>query len=358
MYNTGIYTSSKLFTGNEWLYNYAVVVNDGMIENLLPNNKLLVPATKHFNCLIPAFIDIQIYGAYEQLFSVFPTTTALEKLYQYCLAGKTAYFLPTIATNNVTAIHACIDAIKVYWQMGGKGCLGLHIEGPWINPIKKGAHIESLIHSPTIDEVQSLITYGKDVIKMITLAPEVCSKEIIAFIKNNNIVVSAGHSNALYEEATEHFNIGNITTVTHLYNAMSGLQHRQPGLVGATLNHSTVMASIIPDGYHVDFAAISIAKKIMQERLFVITDAVTTTKDGHYKHELFENKYESNGTLSGSALTMEKAVLNLMQYCNINFEEACRMCSLYPAKAINLDHEIGKIEVGYKAAFFDWPTEV
>jgi N-acetylglucosamine-6-phosphate deacetylase len=139
---------------------------------------------------------------------------------------------------------------------------------------------------------------------------------------------------------------------------MSGLQHRQPGLVGATLNHSTVMASIIPDGYHVDFAAISIAKKIMQERLFVITDAVTTTKDGHYKHELFENKYESNGTLSGSALTMEKAVLNLMQYCNINFEEACRMCSLYPAKAINLDHEIGKIEIGYKAAFFDWPTEV
>lgn len=353
MFTDGVYTANKIFTGTEWLYNHAVVVKDECIVDVMPVSKILVPATQHFDCLIPAFIDIQIYGAAEKLFSVYPTIDALESLYQHCIQNKTYHFLPTVATNTNEVIYNCIEAIKAYWQKEGKGCLGLHIEGPWINAEKRGAHVESLIHTPTIQEVTALLEYGKGVIKMITLAPEICTTEIVQLIQSYNVVVSAGHSNATYQEAIHSFGNG-INTVTHLYNAMSGLQHREPGMVGAVFNHSNVMASIIPDGYHVHFAAIKIAKQIMQERLFVITDAVTTTTTGYYQHYLAGEKYESNSILSGSALTMEKAVHNLVSHCGIELEEAFRMCSLYPAKVLGLENQLGKIEKGFKAHFVEW----
>jgi len=183
---------------------------------------------------------------------------------------------------------------------------------------------------------------------MITLAPELCSQEVIDLILSYNVVISAGHSNASYEQAKKSFASG-ITTVTHLYNAMSPLQHRAPGLVGAAMDGNQVMASIIPDGHHVDFAAIRIAKAVMKERLFIITDAVTETDKGGYQHQLAGDKYEAGGILSGSALTMGKSVRNLVDHCGIEWGEALRMCSLYPARLMGLENELGKIEKGYKA---------
>lgn len=242
-----------------------------------------------------------------------------------------------------------MDAVKDYWNKDGRGILGLHVEGPWINPVKRGAHVESLIHSPSLKQAEELLDYGKGVIKIITLAPEVCSKDILDLIRSFNIIISAGHSNASYKEAMDSFK-GGITMVTHLYNAMSPLQHRQPGLVGATMDHETIKASIIPDGHHVDYAAIRIAKQIMKERLFVITDAVTGTDKGYYQHQLAGDKYEAAGILSGSALTMGKAVKNLIEHADIETGEALRMCSLYPARVIGLEKELGKIDKGYKAS--------
>lgn len=353
----GVYSAARIFTGDEWLEDHSIVVQEGRIKDILPINKLFVPATQTVECLVPAFIDAQIYGAHEKLFSVFPEVDALHKLHSYCVEGGANHFLPTVATNTYEVFHACIDAVRQYWNEGGQGCLGLHIEGPWINKTKRGAHQEAIIHSPTIEQAKSLLEYGKDVIKMITLAPEVCSKEVVELVKSYGIVISAGHSNATYTEAMQSFDEGLITTVTHLYNAMSSLQHREPGLVGAAFNHSTIMSSIIPDGYHVDYAAIKIAKQIMGERLFVITDAVTTTDQGFYPHQLAGDKYESNNILSGSALTMKKAVQNLVAFCNVELDEALRMCSLYPAKVLELDNELGRIEVGYRAAFINWALD-
>jgi N-acetylglucosamine-6-phosphate deacetylase len=183
---------------------------------------------------------------------------------------------------------------------------------------------------------------------MITLAPEVCNQEVIDLVLSYGIVISAGHSNATYEQAKKSFGNG-ITTVTHLYNAMSPLQHRAPGLAGAAMDDKKVMASIIPDGHHVDYAAIRIAKQVMKERLYIITDAVTATDKGGYQHYLVGDKYEAGGILSGSALTMNKSVQNLVKYCDIELGEALRMCSLYPAQVIGLEKELGKIEKGYDA---------
>ena len=151
------------------------------------------------------------------------------------------------------------------------------------------------------------MAYGKGVIKIVTLAPEQCDDAVLQLFLDSGIVVSAGHSNANYQQATAAFDKG-ITAATHLFNAMSPLQHREPGLVGAIYNHPAAMSSLVPDGIHVDFAAVRISKKIMAARLFMITDAVTATNGGDYPHVFKGDRYTMpDGTLSGSALTMIKA---------------------------------------------------
>jgi N-acetylglucosamine-6-phosphate deacetylase len=343
-----IYAADKLFTGTQWLTQQAIIVSDGKITDIVSIDSLADKSITKHAMIAPAFIDIQIYGAAGKLFSVFPEADSLQKLYKYCSDGGASHFQPTVATNSHEVFYKCIDAVKEYWAQGGKGCIGLHVEGPWIHPLKKGAHLESFIHSPTVEEVKELLEYGKGVITMITLAPEVCSKEVIELIKSYNVVISAGHSNATYEEATLAFNSG-IPAATHLYNAMSALQHRAPGMVGAIFDHHSVMSSIVPDGFHVDFAAIRIAKRIMGERLFAITDAVTETSDGPYPHHLADDRYESNNILSGSALTMAKCLRNLVQNAGVDLDEALRMVSLYPAQVMQKDSVMGKIEKGYEA---------
>ena len=348
---TKAYSAAKIFTGDTWLHDHIVLIDESRITSVLPSASLPPGIlVQHFPdaILVPAFIDLQIYGAHGKLLAVYPETDSLYKLNDYCRGGGAAYCLPTVATNKYEVFFKSIDAIKQYWAEGGEGVLGLHVEGPWINPAKRGAHIESLIHSPTVEQAKELLEYGRGVIKIITLAPEVCSQGVIDLILSYGVIISAGHSNATYAEAMNSFTKG-ITAVTHLYNAMSSLQHRAPGLAGAAMDNKKVMASIIPDGHHVDYAAIRIAKEVIRDRLFIITDAVTETTDGLYAHRLEGDKYVSNNILSGSALTMNKAVQNLVKHTGIELGEALRMCSLYPAKVIGLEKELGKIEKGYQA---------
>jgi N-acetylglucosamine-6-phosphate deacetylase len=345
------YLADRVFTGDEWLQQHAVIVEKGIIGSVVPAASIPagISVTEFPGCSIaPAFIDLQIYGAYGKLLSVYPEPASLAGLKEYCEKGGAAFCMPTVATNTKEVFFNAIDAIKEYWNGGGEGILGLHLEGPWINPIKRGAHIESLIHSPTLSEAKELLEYGKGVIRIITLAPEVCSKEVVDLILSYGIIISAGHSNATYREAMTSF-VNGITAVTHLYNAMSPLQHREPGLVGATMDHASVMSSIIPDGHHVDFAAIRIAKQVMKERLFVITDAVTDTPEGYYQHYLAGDKYEAGGILSGSALTMDKAIKNLVDEAGIDTGEAIRMCSLYPARVLSQEHKLGRIKTGHES---------
>ncbi|MGE5521731.1 MAG: N-acetylglucosamine-6-phosphate deacetylase [Candidatus Dadabacteria bacterium] len=338
-----IVKAPRIFTGTEWLEDRSVVIEDGHISQIISSSDAPVNSINYENCfLAPAFIDVQVYGAAGKLLAVFPEASTLELMNSRFSAEGTCLFQPTLATNTVQVFRKGIDATREYLEKGGVGVHGLHLEGPWINPVKRGAHIESLIHSPTVEEARELLEYGKGVITMITLAPEVCSKEVIDLVLSYDIVISAGHSNATYAEAMNGFDKG-ITTVTHLYNAMSPLQHRAPGLTGAAMMSENTFASIIPDGYHVDYTAIALAKRVMGKRLFAITDAVTETSSGYYPHHLAGNKYESSGILSGSALSMYQAFLNLVHEVDIEVEEALRMCSLYPAQVLKCDHLYGKI---------------
>jgi N-acetylglucosamine-6-phosphate deacetylase len=338
-------SAQELFTGSNWISEVVIEIADGKIIAI---KKEGYDHKNAFPLVVPALIDLQIYGAGGKLLSEFPEASTIQLIYDYCVAGGAAYFQPTIASQSNEIIMAAIKAVKDYKSSGGKGCMGLHIEGPWINPIKKGAHNEAVIHSPTMEEVKAIVDYGADDIGMITVAPEICSKEIIDFIQSKGIVVSAGHTNADYETANTFFDNG-IQVATHLYNAMSPLQHRAPGVVGALFNHPRAMCSLVADGYHVDFSAIQIAKKLMGDRLFCITDAVTTTNTGFYQHYLVGDKYESAGTLSGSALTQLKSVNNLVEQVGVDVGEAVKMCSLYPAKVMQKKGITGTIEINENA---------
>ena len=299
------------------------------------------------NCmLVPAYVDLQVYGAGGRLLAAYPAPDSLRVLAEHNMEGGTAFCLPTIATNTKEVFLECIAAVRKYLEAGGDGILGIHLEGPWLNPGKRGAHIESLIHPPRMNEVRELLEAGEGVIRMITLAPEQCENEILDHILSKGIIISAGHSNASYQEATKAFDRG-VQSATHLFNAMSALHHREPGLPGAIFNHPRVMCSVIPDGHHVDFEVIKMAKKMMGERLFAITDAVTDTTEGHYPHKRVGDKYEASGVLSGSALSMSLAMKNLSRRAGIPLEESLRMCSLYPARLVGIADRIGMIAPGY-----------
>ncbi|MEO7311151.1 MAG: N-acetylglucosamine-6-phosphate deacetylase [Chitinophagaceae bacterium] len=348
------YTNATIFNGTVFVEDHSVIVADNIIQLVAGNNDLpadIVTIDCQEHLLVPAFMDLQIYGAGGKLFSAFPGPDSLELLARQNANSGTANCLVTIATQPMDVIEICIEAIKMYWQQGGKGILGMHLEGPFINALKSGAHIKEWMVSPTPDEVKSLLEKAAGVIKMVTLAPECIDPEIIPLFVEHGIVVSIGHSNATLAEANAAFDSG-TTTTTHLFNAMSALHHRQPGLPAATMLHPGATASIIPDGIHVDYETVRLAKKMMGDRLFFITDAVTETNSGPYQHVLNTNHYDlPDGTLSGSALTMLQAVKNAVDHCHISLKEALRMVSLYPARVMRLEQQYGKIETGFTATF-------
>jgi N-acetylglucosamine-6-phosphate deacetylase len=346
------FIARELFTGQEIQTGKAVLVKEGTIVDIVPAAD--IPADYRVRelsgyMLAPAFIDLQIYGGNGSLFSAEMTTESLEAVYEYCLQGGCTQFMITMATNSIEKFVRGLEVARQYRNNGGKGLLGVHLEGPYINPAKKGAHIEKFIKKPTLEELEHLLHKGRDIFKMMTLAPEQCDRACIELLLRHGIVVSTGHSNATYEEAIDGFYQG-IPAATHLFNAMSPLQGRQPGVVGAIYDHNDVRCSIVCDGVHVDFASVRISKKIMQDRLFFITDAVTEVQYGEYIHVFKGDRYTlPDGTLSGSALTMLQAVRNGVGKAGIPLPEALRMASLYPATVIGQQTRRGVIQPGAAA---------
>ncbi len=345
-------THATVFTGSEWINNCHVCVEDDHIAALTTS----LPAThiEQHHCqnhlIVPAFIDAQVYGGGGRLFAQFPDTESLLALAAENRKGGTAQCLLTIATQPIEIILECLAALNDYLQQGGEGILGLHLEGPFMHPDKRGAHVLEWIHTPTVDEIDLILSHAKGHLKMITLAPECCSNAVLQRLRNAGVVIAAGHSNATYDEAKQ-FSARGVQSVTHLFNAMSSIHHRKPGMPVAVFEDNDLMASIIPDGIHVDYAMIKLAKTLMGERLFFITDAVTTTTDGPYKHMLHADHYAlPDGTLSGSSLSMLQAVRNGITQVGLTPAESLRMASLYPAKLLGIENEFGNIAPGKKAA--------
>jgi N-acetylglucosamine-6-phosphate deacetylase len=342
------FINATIFTGKEKISGKTLLIEDGVIKGLeevgsIPPDVTKVDCTDCF--IAPGFIDLQIYGGGGYLFSNKPSAAALKSMADGLVATGTTGFFVTLATNSMEIFR---EAIKVVKENPHPAVMGLHFEGPYLNPVKRGAHLIQYIKRPEKKEVEELLKEADGVLRMMTLAPEMCDPEIIKLLKDNGVVVSAGHSNATFDEAVKGFKNG-ITTTTHLFNAMSPIHHRDTGLPGATFLSKNIFASIIADGIHVDFNALAISKKLMNERLFLITDAVEEVKEGAYVHVKQKDRFTlPDGTLSGSCLTLLQAVKNCVEKVGIPLDEALRMASTYPAQLIQAKN-IGNIEVDSRA---------
>lgn len=345
------YFNCKLFTGDRVLPNAAFTVEGGQMQSIstdgqLPEGTIRVDLQGNF--VAPALIDLQVYGGGGKLFNNDPSPEAIQATWEEVRAGGAAYFQITLSSSPLNVIWAAMDACRAYWNQGGQGLLGLHLEGPYFNPEKRGAHPLEYIRVPQRAELEALLEYGKGVLTYLTLAPEQIAPADLDYLLSSGVHISAGHSNATYAQGMEGFQRG-IRLATHFYNAMSPLQSRAPGMVGAILD-ARPYTSIIVDGVHADFVAVRIAKQILQEKLFLITDAVTESQVGRYRFFSKGDRFvDADGTLSGSALTMWKAVQNTVQKVGIPLEEALRMASLYPARAMERAEQLGKLEPGYPA---------
>ncbi len=342
------FTNARIFTGTETINGKALIVRDNKIDSLtelshIPSGCEIIDCDGNY--LTAGFIDLQIAGAGGYLFSAEPTPEALKAITSAIVRTGTTGFLIAIPTNSNEVYR---QVIKTAGENPNQALLGLHIEGPFLNPLRRGAHIKEYIRTPVPEDVKNLVSLGREAIGMMTIAPEVCSREIIEFLNESGIVIAAGHSNATFREGVEGFRNG-VRTTTHLFNAMSQLHHRDPGLPGAVFQTPGVFASIIADGIHVDYSMVSIAKKLLNDRLFLISDAVEENRREAYLHIRKEDRFTlPDGTLSGSALTMMKAVENCVKNVSIPLEEALRMATLYPARVMGISGR-GRIEAGCRA---------
>ncbi|HCR3983590.1 TPA: N-acetylglucosamine-6-phosphate deacetylase [Kluyvera ascorbata] len=351
-------THGRIFTGHEILDDHAIIVANGLIERICPLAD--VPANveqRSVNGAIiaPGFIDVQLNGCGGVQFNDTAEAVTVETLEIMQKANEKSgctSFLPTLITTSDDLMKQGVSVMREYLAKHPNQALGLHLEGPWLNLVKKGTHNPEFVRKPDHELVQFLCD-NADVITKVTLAPEMVAPEVITALANAGIVVSAGHSNATAKEARIGFRAG-ITFATHLFNAMPYMSGREPGLTGAILDANEIYCGIIADGLHVDYINIRNAKRLKGDKLCLVTDA-TAPAGANIDQFIFAGKtiyyrnglcVDENGTLSGSSLTMIEGVRNLVEHANIALDEVLRMATLYPARAIGVEKHLGSIAPG------------
>ena len=302
----------------------------------------------------PGFIDLQLNGCGGVLFNTSITTEALDIMHKANLKSGCTTFLPTLITASDADIKQAINVVREYRGQHPERVPGLHLEGPYINPQRRGIHPKVQIRTPDQDMINWLCEQN-DVITKITLAPEVCPKGMIRQLHDAGIVVSIGHTLATYNQVKAAEREG-ATFATHLHNAMTPLTSREPGAVGAVFDSQKLFAGIIADGYHLSWGNLRIAQRLLQERLVLVTDATPpagmdnvegTTFDfcGQTVHYSKGKCSNADGTLGGSALTMIEAVHNSINH-GIARDTTFDMATLNAARAIGQEQHLGQIAPG------------
>ena len=351
-------TQGRIYTGHEILDDHALGIANGLIERLCPLAELptgIEQRSLNGAILAPGFIDVQLNGCGGVQFNDTAEAVSVKTLEIMQQAneksGCTSY-LPTLITTSDELMKQGVQVMRDYLAKYPNQALGLHLEGPWLNIVKKGTHNPEFVRKPD-PALVDFLCQNADVITKVTLAPEMAGTEVIRQLADAGIVVSAGHSNATLKEAKAGFRAG-ITFATHLYNAMPYITGREPGLAGAVLDDTDVYCGVIADGLHVDYVNIRNAKRLKGDKLCLVTDA-TAPAGANIEQFIFAGKtiyyrnglcVDENGTLSGSSLTMIEGVRNLVEHVGIALDEALRMATLYPARAIGVDEKLGSLAAG------------
>lgn len=344
------------------------VINQGWIE--INADKIVAfgegeptkPATDlNEQWILPGFIDCHVHGGYgvdfesgdENRFDHFSKNVVSEGVTSYIQGSVT-----NSVANNLKYMQSFSKFMSTKTFSGAK-CLGVHFEGPFISSERKGAHELELLQKPTVEAIQTLLTGNEGLIKTVTYAPELDNGDFTRFLLANNILPSAGHSNILFKDFVKFHQIG-VKHITHLYNGMSGVSQRDPGLAAAGLYFDKILCELITDGIHVDPDMIRLTYKIKgYQGICIITDAMNAKglPDGEYKlgnlHVIKEGikvALADSGTLAGAGATFDHNVRMMLNYVSdLKMNELIHMTSINVAKQFQIFDKTGSIAVGKQA---------
>ena len=326
---------------------FGEVIEDGgtIVDVVAIDPAQLTRSGEGENWVCPGFIDLQINGA-----SGIDVTTAPDRigdLARVLPAEGTTAFLPTVITSSHERRAAAIEAMGTYEHTGGAVALGLHLEGPLLSPERKGAHDPA--HLAHVASCPTASWTPENGVRLVTIAPELPgAPELIAELAAAGVIVSVGHTDATAAEVRAGLDAG-ATYVTHLFNAMRPFSHRAPGPIGAVLADDLVIAGLIVDGLHVDPVAVQMAWRALgPERITLVTDAVAARGDGDGDADHADGVRLADGTLAGSAITLDAALRNLVAYTGANVDDAVRTVTATPARVLGLGDR-GVIEPGARA---------
>ncbi len=352
-------TNANVLTDDGFRPDLAVLVEDGKVVALLPESGLPAGVTRRDlggGHLLPGYIDVQVNGGGGVLFNNAPTVEALRSI----VAGHRRFgstgLMPTLISDDVETMRLAVAAVRQAIAEGVPGVLGIHLEGPYIAPERKGTHNADKFRVPDAAEIEMATSLDNGV-TLVTLAPEQVPADTIRAMVARGAKVAAGHTAASYEQARVGLDAG-ISGFTHLYNAMTPLQGRDPGVVGAALEDPHSWCGVIVDGVHVHPASLRVALAAKPRgKILLVTDAMPMVGADAPSFELYGETItaidgvvrNAAGSLAGSALDMASAVRNTVQMLGLPLEEAARMASTYPAQFLGIDDYRGRIAPGCAA---------
>ncbi|MBM3070086.1 N-acetylglucosamine-6-phosphate deacetylase [Lelliottia sp. RWM.1] len=353
---TQVLRARRLLTEQGWLDDHQLQIEDGVITAIAP-----VPpgvTARDAELLCPAYIDTHVHGG-AGVDVMDDTPDALDMLAMHKAREGVACFLPTTVTAPLEAIRATLARIARRKQSGGPGALvlGSYLEGPYFTPQNKGAHPPELFRELDIAELDALITTSQNTLRVVALAPEKPGAlEAIRHLRQRGVRVMLGHSAATYTQTRAAFDAG-ADGLVHCYNGMTGLHHREPGMVGAGLTDPRAWLELIADGHHVHPAAMQVCCCCAKGRIVLMTDAMQAAgmPDGRYSlcGESVDMRNgivrTTSGGLAGSTLSLDAAVRNMVEQAGVSSQEAIHMASLHPARLLGIDRQSGSLSPGKQA---------
>lgn len=357
--NTTVIFAKQLFDGENWLSNQEVTFKGELIESVVSRAEPTWVHTDVVDLLAPGFIDVHVNGGGGALFNHTPTLAALERMVAVHAQFGTVAMMPTLISDDYEIMSQAHQAVCQAMAQQVGGILGLHYEGPYLNPIRKGVHNESKLRKPAEGTLSTLLDVSRTGKLMVTLAPEQVPEGFIKWLVSEGAIVCIGHSAANYDQARQAVMNG-ARGFTHLFNAMTPLVSREPGVVGAALQTDLpTWCGLIADGHHVHPATMRVAIAAKGcEHMLLVTDAIQSVGSDEKEMPFLGKKVRrsdgkvttEDGTLAGSHLDMASAVRNAISMIGRTPAEALQMASLRPAEFLGLDHYFGRVKRGYRAS--------
>ncbi|HEY1891401.1 MAG TPA: N-acetylglucosamine-6-phosphate deacetylase [Steroidobacteraceae bacterium] len=352
--------NGRVLRGQALVQGQCVLLEGGRILDIVPEDHPSVRGASRVdlrgNMLLPGFIDVQVNGGGGVLFNDSPNVESIRQIGRAHRRFGTTGFMPTLISADLDVVARAIAAARGALEARVPGVLGIHIEGPFLNVERKGVHDPAKLRELDVSAVGLLTSLGTGR-TLVTLAPEMTKPEIIQQLAAAGVIVSAGHTNATYAEVVAALHHG-LTGFTHLFNAMSQLTGREPGVVGAALENLDSWCGIIVDGQHISPVVLRLAMRCKPStRFMLVTDAMPSVGTGARSFKLEGREItvsghvciDEDGRLAGSNIDMASCVRNAVNLLGVSLPEAVRMASLHPAEFLGLSHELGRIERGYRA---------